>query len=178
MLCKQDISWQTSIIPTRPYTNTEHWVHSSWISATGAGAWHLLQAPCTNESPNPNPSNWLLPLSSGVMHLRRIPSPFHHRGGWIYRGGVTVICVSPGNVCPKKISLVISVLQNRYHQCQKFPLAKTSVICVPSSKLIPAGSRFSVSGKGEGMLKVHAAVEVQPAACTCSIIASPSYWGN
>jgi len=25
------------------------------------------------------------------------------------------------------------------------------------------------------MLKVHAAVEVQPAACTCSIFASPSY---
>jgi len=25
------------------------------------------------------------------------------------------------------------------------------------------------------MLKVHAAVEVQPAACTCSIIASPNY---
>jgi len=47
-------------------------------------------------------------------------------------------------------------------------------ISIKSESILDQDSQFQVTRR-EGMVKVHAAVEVQLTACTCIIIASPSY---
>ena len=62
------------------------------------------------------------------------------------------------------------VIKERAHKCNAYfdptQISKREV-------QLDQDSQFQLGG--EGMPKVHAAVEVQLAACKCSIIASPSY---